>query len=214
MFIPIPYCTPHVFLLLNITTAPPPLLHLHPHHLPGRKTSHPSRPFISSGSSSIKFLPPALAPPLLPVLKPVPVLGGSGGLSSPSIRLPTGFLSAIERLGGGGCGCAFCISGDGSSRYCACGGGVDVLGFDSNEGFLVGMGGGAALRRTCGPFLGAGCGVVLLGGGSGRVGRERVDALDGARPRSFNASRLPSKFEVWVVCVGKGGTMSFLPVEL
>jgi hypothetical protein len=76
---------------------------------------------------------------------------------------------------------------------------------------LVGIGGGAGLRRTCGPFLDAGCEVLLLaGGGSGRVGRDRVDALDGARPRSVSASRLPSKFAVWAECVGNGGTIIFL----
>jgi hypothetical protein len=36
-----------------------------------------------------------------------------------------------------------------------------------------------------------------------------VEAVEGERPRSFRASRLPSKFAGWVACVGKAGTMSF-----
>jgi hypothetical protein len=42
------------------------------------------------------------------------------------------------------------------------------------------------------------------------MGRERVDALEALRLRSSSASRLPSKFAVWVACVGNAGTMSFL----
>jgi hypothetical protein len=48
-------------------------------YLTGLSTSHPFKFSISSGSSSIKFLP---LPSLLPVLRPVPVRGGNGGLSS------------------------------------------------------------------------------------------------------------------------------------
>lgn len=61
-------------------------------------------------------------------LSPVPVLGGSGGLSSLSARFRTGFLAAdaggvaIERRGGGGCGCALRASGEGSSWYECVGG--------------------------------------------------------------------------------------------
>lgn len=171
-------------------------------YLPGCKTSHPLKLPNSSGSSSIKFLPPLL------VLPPVPVRGGNGGLLSPSSSklagplLPTGFLSAIDRLAGGGLG---------SSLYCACDGVVCELFFDSSEGFLVGIGGGAGLRRTCGPVRWDG------GGGgwyeelvTGRVGRERVDAAEGVRRRSLSASRLPSNWAVCVACVGNAGTMSFL----
>lgn len=150
------------------------------HHLPGCKTSHPLKLPNSSGSSSIKFLPPAL------LLPPVPVLGGNGGLSSPPSNdsagplLPTGFLSAMDRLAGGGLG---------SSLYS---GVTCELFFDSSEGFLVGIGGGAGLRRTCGPVLCAGG----CGGWdekfAGRVGSERVDAAEGLRRRSSSASRLPS----------------------
>jgi hypothetical protein len=73
---------------------------------------------------------------------------------------------------------------------------------------LVGMGGGAGLRRTCGPPAPLCCWAEVKW--PGRVGRERVDALDADRLRSFSASRLPSKPGGCVACVGKAGTMSFL----
>ena len=82
-------------------------------YLTGLKTSHPFKLSISSGSSSIK---------LLPLPNPVPVLGGNAGLSSlasikfPTAPLPTGFLSAAERRGGGGYGRPCMGSGSGSSR--------------------------------------------------------------------------------------------------
>lgn len=97
------------------------------------------------------------------MLSPVPVLGGKGGLSSPSMRFCTGFLTvefelAIERLGGGGWGLRS-LSRAGSSRYLCCVGSgeavepvADVLlegtGLERSEGFLLGIGGGPALRRT------------------------------------------------------------------
>jgi hypothetical protein len=161
----------------------PPFLHVTSPHLPGCKTSHPLNPPISSMSSSIKFLalPPAMP---LPLLEPVPVLGGSGGFASSSL-----LLSAIDRLGRG------------SSRYCGI---VEaVLDLERRAGFLVGIGGGAGLRRTWGP-------VRIVGGLLGRVGRERVEAVEALRRRSSSASRLPSKFAVWAAWVGKAGTMSFL----
>jgi hypothetical protein len=78
---------------------------------------------------------------------------------------------------------------------------------ERREGFLLGMGGGAGLRRTRGPLFW----VVdeKVAGWAGRLGRERVDALDAVRLRSSSASRPPSKFELWVACVGNAGTMSF-----
>lgn len=59
-----------------------------------------------------------------------------------------------------------------------------------SDAFLVGMGGGAALRRTCGLlFIGmAGPGRDDVIGGRlrfGKMGRERVDALEALRRRSL-----------------------------
>jgi hypothetical protein len=169
-------------------------------HLPvcGCNTSHPFKFPPSSSSSSNNGLPFLLPPSH-------PARGGNGGLaidssSSSSKLLPlllllvaTGFLSAIERRG------------KGSSRYCCM---LCELFLESSAGFLVGMGGGAGLRRTWGPPVPLCCwGEVKW---PGRVGRERVDALDADRLRSFSASRLPSKPGGCVACVGKAGTMSFL----
>jgi hypothetical protein len=160
------------------------------HHRSGRKTSHPSKPFISPSSSN-KLLPPFLPLPL----KPVPVRGGSaGGLSSPSIRFGTGFLAPTLPA------VAILLLGSGSSRY-PCGGGValEPLALLNNEGFLLGIGGGAGLRRTCGwglLFTGtAGPGSEDVTGGRlrfGRMGSERVDAFDALRRRSVIGSRAPS----------------------
>jgi hypothetical protein len=135
-------------------------------------------------SSSIRFLPRPPAIPL-PLLEPVPVLGGSGGFASSSL-----LLSAIDRLGGG------------SSRYC----GIEeaVLDLERRAGFLLGIGGGAGLRRTWGTVR------IVAGGLLDRMGRERVEAVEPLRRRSSSASRLPSKFAVWAAWVGKAGTMSFL----
>lgn len=64
---------------------------------------------------------------------------------------------AIERLGGGGDAASGLLSASGeeeSLRYrCVGGGGVEVEGgiaFERSEGFLLGIGGGPGLRRTCG----------------------------------------------------------------
>lgn len=121
-----------------------------------RTSQSPPMLRISSGSSSIKLLPPR--PPLL-VLPPVPVRGGKAGFSkSSSIRFCTGFLvklggGAIDRLAVG-CRCALDSSG-GSSRYRCGGGAYDGPGeglLERSEGFLLGTGGGAGFRRTCGLF--------------------------------------------------------------
>lgn len=94
-------------------------------------------------------------------------------------------------------------SGSGSSRY-RCGEGVGeavpVFVLERSEGFLFGIGGGAGLRRTCG------CGLLFVGmvgparddvtGGRarlGRMGRERVEALEALRRRSLMGSRAPSR---------------------
>lgn len=80
------------------------------------------------------------------------------------------------------------------------------MGLERREGFLLGMGGGAGLRRTCGPLFWV---LKEVAGCAGLLGRERVDALDAVRLRSSSASRPPSKFDLWVACVGNAGTMSF-----
>lgn len=75
-----------------------------------------------------------------------------------------------------------------------------MLVFESSEAFLFGIGGGAGLRRTWG------CGLLFIGiagaplredgaGGRlrfGRIGRERVEALEALRRRSLTGSRAPS----------------------
>lgn len=71
--------------------------------------------------------------------------------------------------------------------------------FESSEGFLLGIGGGAGLRKTCGcGLLSSGIaglpGVEAAGGRLrfGRMGRERVEALEALRRRSLMGSRAPS----------------------
>lgn len=66
--------------------------------------------------------------------------------------------------------------------------------FESSEAFLLGIGGGAGLRSTCGEgllFMGIeGAGARLR---FGRMGRERVEALEALRRRSLMGSRAPSR---------------------
>lgn len=159
-------------------------------HRSGFSTSHPSNP-LKSPSSSNRF---PLFP--LPVLNPVPVRGGSaGGLSSPSIRLGTGFLAPM--FGGGAI--LLLGAGSGSSRY-LCGGGVapELLPLLKSEGLGL-TGGGPGLRRTWGAgllFIGSGGpGSEDVTGGRlrfGRMGRERVDAFDALRRKSLTGSWAPS----------------------
>ena len=74
------------------------------------------------------------------------------------MRFCTGFRvrfeggGAIERRAAGCCDLDSCLIMDGSSRYRCCGGG-GVEDLDMREGFLLGMGGGAGLRRTWGLVL-------------------------------------------------------------
>lgn len=81
----------------------------------------------------------------------------------------------MERLAGGG-GCALDSSVDGSSRYLWGGGAGDKRGDDvfvRREGFLLGIGGGAGLRRTCAlllPLEGWPCGK--LEARYGKLGKE------------------------------------------
>lgn len=176
-------------------------------HLIGLSTSHPSVFFISSGSSSNKIRPPPPPPPLLIVLRPVPVLGGSAGFTSSSIRFGIGFLAAeldaaIDRLGGGGSGLD--SSPDGLSRY-DCNGVLFMLVdaeeepgdavIETREDFLLGIGGGTFLRKTCGLFAGSGggCDVSVLDARYGNAGRERADALDSLRLKLLSGSRAPSR---------------------
>lgn len=75
------------------------------------------------------------------------------------------------------------------------------LALPRSDGFLLGIGGGAALRRTCGLLF-----IGITGpdrdddddvtGGKlrfGRIGRDRVDALEALRRRSLIGSRAPSR---------------------
>lgn len=120
--------------------------------------------------------------------------------------------AAIERLGGGGCGLA-----SGSSRYfCGGGEGVEDGGplFDSNAGFLFGMG-GAAFRLICCERVDGCEGVGDEDGGGrcriGTLGKECVDAFDDVRWRLFALSRAPSRAEIGLFEL-YGGTMSFLAI--
>lgn len=74
--------------------------------------------------------------------------------------------------------------------------GPGEVGFDMSDGFLLGIGGGPGLRKTCGLFDGSGGGgveAVKLEARYGSVGSERADALEMLRLTSMDVSRAPSE---------------------